>query len=143
MLVKKLRRQRNWSQEQLAEMSGLSVRTVQRIESGNRASLETLKCLAAVFEVELSVLTEKITLIDKESDNWKALPWWYRYHMFGVDSRMTALFVEFLFLGLAVVWAVLWVLSDGSNAHVVTVVCLLAAYVQGWFIRFGDRRGIW
>lgn len=45
MLVKRLRTQRSWSQEQLAEYSGLSVRTIQRVESGNKASLETLKCL--------------------------------------------------------------------------------------------------
>jgi transcriptional regulator with XRE-family HTH domain len=45
-LVQKLRLQRGWSQEQLAELSTLSVRTVQRIERGQTASLETLKALA-------------------------------------------------------------------------------------------------
>ena len=34
MIVRKLRLQRGWSQEQLAEMSGLSTRTIQRIERG-------------------------------------------------------------------------------------------------------------
>ena len=34
MLVQKLRLQRGWSQEQLAVVSGLSVRTIQRIERG-------------------------------------------------------------------------------------------------------------
>ncbi|WP_336074194.1 helix-turn-helix transcriptional regulator, partial [Klebsiella pneumoniae] len=34
--VKQLRLQRAWSQEQLAEMAGLSVRTIQRIENGER-----------------------------------------------------------------------------------------------------------
>ncbi len=33
--VKQLRLQRAWSQEQLAEMAGLSVRTIQRIENGD------------------------------------------------------------------------------------------------------------
>lgn len=42
MLVQKLRLQRSWSQEQLAAVSGLSVRTIQRIERGQSASLETL-----------------------------------------------------------------------------------------------------
>jgi len=42
MLVQKLRLQRGWSQEQLAIVSGLSVRTIQRIERGQSASLETL-----------------------------------------------------------------------------------------------------
>lgn len=56
MLVQKLRLQRGWSQEQLAELSGLSVRTVQRIERGLPASTETLKSLASVFEIDFSTL---------------------------------------------------------------------------------------
>jgi len=43
MLIQKLRLQRGWSQEQLAELSGLSVRTIQRIERGQPASIESLK----------------------------------------------------------------------------------------------------
>jgi transcriptional regulator with XRE-family HTH domain len=58
MLVQKLRLQRGWSQEQLAELSGLSVRTIQRIERGNAASVESLKALGAVFEIDFSKLKE-------------------------------------------------------------------------------------
>ena len=58
MLIQKLRLQRGWSQEQLAEISGLSVRTVQRIERGHAASLETMKALASVFEIDIAQLTE-------------------------------------------------------------------------------------
>lgn len=57
MLVQKLRLQHGWSQQQLAEASGLSVRTVQRIEAGYPASTESLKSLAAVFEVDFSTLS--------------------------------------------------------------------------------------
>jgi transcriptional regulator with XRE-family HTH domain len=56
MLVRKLRLRRGWSQEQLAQMSGLSVRTVQRIERNQGGSVESLKSLAAVFEVEFTSL---------------------------------------------------------------------------------------
>lgn len=59
MLVQKLRLQHGWSQQQLAELSGLSVRTIQRIESGQPASAETLKSLASVFEIEFSQLTSE------------------------------------------------------------------------------------
>lgn len=52
-----LRLSRAWSQEQLAELSGLSVRTVQRIENGDQPSLETLSALAAVFEVSVADLS--------------------------------------------------------------------------------------
>jgi len=56
MLVQKLRLQRGWSQQQLADLSGLSVRTVQRIENGQSASVETMKSLASVFEIDFKQL---------------------------------------------------------------------------------------
>jgi transcriptional regulator with XRE-family HTH domain len=58
MLIQKLRLQRGWSQEQLAELSGLSVRTIQRLERGQTASVESLKSIASVFEVDFSTLKE-------------------------------------------------------------------------------------
>ena len=58
MLIQKLRLQRGWSQQQLADLSGLSVRTIQRIEQGQVASTESLKSLAAVFEIDFSTLQE-------------------------------------------------------------------------------------
>jgi transcriptional regulator with XRE-family HTH domain len=59
MIVRKLRLEKGWSQEQLAEISGLSVRTIQRMERGQKPSLETLKSLAAVFEIDISDLTKE------------------------------------------------------------------------------------
>lgn len=56
MIVKKLRLQKCWSQEQLSQFSDLSVRTIQRIEQGQQASLESLKSLAAVFQVNINDL---------------------------------------------------------------------------------------
>ena len=57
MLVRTLRLQRGWSQDQLAELTGLSIRTIQRIERGKPAGLETQKALAAVFDIPLTELT--------------------------------------------------------------------------------------
>ena len=56
MLIKKLRLQRGWSQEHLSQVSGISVRTIQRIERGQKAGLESLKSLAAVFEIDITSL---------------------------------------------------------------------------------------
>jgi len=56
MLIQKLRLQHGWSQQQLAELSGISVRTIQRIERGQPASTESLKSLAAVFEIDFSII---------------------------------------------------------------------------------------
>jgi transcriptional regulator with XRE-family HTH domain len=58
LLIQKLRLQRGWSQEQLAEVTGLSVRTIQRIERGQTPSAESLKALAAVLEVNFGALRE-------------------------------------------------------------------------------------
>ncbi|MEM7612704.1 MAG: helix-turn-helix domain-containing protein [Pseudomonadota bacterium] len=58
MIIRKLRLQRGWSQEQLAQMADVSVRTIQRMERGNPPSLETAKALAAVFEVHVESLTQ-------------------------------------------------------------------------------------
>jgi transcriptional regulator with XRE-family HTH domain len=62
MLIQKLRLKRGWSQQQLADASGLSVRTIQRIENGQTPSIETLKSLAAVFEVDFSSLNPEETM---------------------------------------------------------------------------------
>lgn len=57
-----------WSQEQLAEMSGLNVRTIQRIERGQKASFESLKSLAAVFDVHINeLISEAKEMNDTES----------------------------------------------------------------------------
>ncbi len=59
MIVRKLRLRHGWSQDQLAEMTDVSVRTIQRLERGHRPSLETAKALAAVFEVDFSTFTKE------------------------------------------------------------------------------------
>ena len=69
MLIQKLRLKRGWSQQQLAEASGLSVRTVQRIETGHPASTESLKSLAAVFEVDFSTLNPEQIMTSSSSDS--------------------------------------------------------------------------
>lgn len=62
MIIRKLRLERGWSQEQLAELCNLSVRTIQRIERGQKPSLESQKSLAAVFDVEVSQLSMETTM---------------------------------------------------------------------------------
>lgn len=69
MLVQKLRLQHGWSQQQLADLSGISVRTIQRLERGQPASTETLKSLAAVFETEFSTLQAEPDMTVSEPDS--------------------------------------------------------------------------
>ena len=54
--VKKLRTERHWSQEQLAAACGLNLRTVHRLENTGKASTESVRALAAVFEVDANDL---------------------------------------------------------------------------------------
>jgi transcriptional regulator with XRE-family HTH domain len=54
--VRRLRTGRGWSQEQLAIASGLSLRTIQRVEAEGAASMATRVCLAATFDVPLADL---------------------------------------------------------------------------------------
>ncbi len=64
--IQKLRAAKCWSQDELATASGLSVRTIQRVEKNGTASLETTKALASVFvvtpnELQLSQKIENLT----------------------------------------------------------------------------------
>lgn len=52
MLVRTLRRERSWTQEQLALILGVDVRTVQRLEGGAMPSLETAQALASAFDCD-------------------------------------------------------------------------------------------
>ncbi len=58
--LRRLREDRHWSQEHLAELAGVGVRTVQRIENGEKASNESLMALAAAFNIDASDLTKNI-----------------------------------------------------------------------------------
>jgi len=64
MIIRQHRLNKGWSQLQLAELSGLSLRTVQRIEKGQKPTIESLKSIAAVFELDWSELVDKGTLHD-------------------------------------------------------------------------------
>ena len=68
MIVQKLRLQKGWSQSQLAELSGLNIRTIQRIERGQPASVESLKALASVFEVDFNELKPKEGVMQSKPD---------------------------------------------------------------------------
>ena len=54
--IKRLRDQRAWTQQHLADACDLSLRTIQRVEKYGNASHETALGLASVLEVELEEL---------------------------------------------------------------------------------------
>ncbi len=50
--LKAIREQKNLTQEELSEQSKISVRTIQRIESGTEPKGHTLRSLAQALEIE-------------------------------------------------------------------------------------------
>jgi transcriptional regulator with XRE-family HTH domain len=55
--LKSERRKRGWSQDHLAAASGLSTRTVQRLEAGADATLSSLAALAATLALSFDAIT--------------------------------------------------------------------------------------
>lgn len=54
--IRRQREARLWSQEHLAELAGISLRTVQRVETEGNASNETAMALAAAFDLPIAAL---------------------------------------------------------------------------------------
>lgn len=137
MIVNKLRQQRGWSQEQLAHFCGLSLRTIQRVEAGNKASLETLKSLASVFEVDIDVLTREVSVIDKSSEAWAAESFWVRMGLWGIRKRSHMVFIEYFILLVGVIF---WVLSPESWNTPLAFIC---AYLNAKLIAHIDKKQYW
>ncbi len=57
-LVKALREKNAWSQDQLAQAAGLSLRTVQRIEKNGVASMDSRAAIAVVFGMDAENLCQ-------------------------------------------------------------------------------------
>jgi transcriptional regulator with XRE-family HTH domain len=57
--IRDLREARAWTQAHLADAAGLSLRTVQRLESLHSCSHETLLALSAALEIDVRALTEE------------------------------------------------------------------------------------
>ena len=129
--IKKMRLERHWSQDQLAEMSGLNIRTIQRIENGENAGLESLKSLAAVFETNIVDSDKKVEMeqIRKEEEYIQNVKGFYKL----LAVAILSLLVPFI---LAVSdssdWSVfLWILLSWG--------VLLGVYSLNVFDFFGDE----
>lgn len=146
MILKQLRLSRNLSQDQLSQMSGLNVRTIQRIESGHKASVESLKCLAAALEVDIPTLEQEKFVIDKHSDNWKKLPFWLKC-FFTINfldiafSRSTARRIILLSHVSGFIFCVIGFRNEAALAG--GLIMLANAYAFQGITLLGDKHGIW
>jgi transcriptional regulator with XRE-family HTH domain len=114
--IKKMRLERHWSQDQLAEMSGLSIRTIQRIENGENAGLESLKSLAAVFEIIITDSDKKQEMeqIRKEEEYVQNVKGFYKLLVIAILSLVTPFIIAvndssnwIIFLWILLSWGVI------------------------------------
>ncbi|NKB63690.1 MAG: helix-turn-helix domain-containing protein [Gammaproteobacteria bacterium] len=156
MIIRKRRLQKGWSQQQLAEFSGLSVRTIQRIERGQRAGIESLKSLAAVFETDVAKLTEEIdmttepdtvgseTITQKEAEAIeyvRDIKGFYN-HVIQYAAVMLLLLVINLFTSPGYMWVVWPALGWGIGVliHGANVYEVFGFFGAGWEKRQIDKR---
>ena len=142
--IRRLRDIQGWSQEQLAEAAGVSLRTIQRAEAQGTASRETRVCVASALGIAHTELdphaTDAPSVESRGSESGVALhgavvpvPRFVR-----VVSGIMALFAFVMLLGV-----VPWVQADPSLVHLVFLAplaaTLWAAYVA---IRGGVPRSL-
>ena len=155
MGVKDLRQERNWSQEKLADLSGLSLRTLQRIEASNKAGYESLRCLALAFEIDVAALELELAM-DKSSSGWKKRPAWVRAIFFGsgrirMDSHQHLLVERFAvvagtaFVILGLFFADGTIAAESARVPMLVFASLmyLSAYLMSLFIRIGNEYAVW
>jgi len=80
LFIKQQRQLRGWTQQHLSEVSGISLRTIQRVEASGQGSHETISALASVLEVDRASLlitnTNQDTNQDKNQDTNQSMPSW-------------------------------------------------------------------
>jgi transcriptional regulator with XRE-family HTH domain len=154
MFVRVHRQRMRLSQEQLAESSGLSLRTVQRVEAGHRVSYASLRALADVFDVDVDKLELELYAMDKTGSEYKEQPLWVRLLLGRVwfsSSRReiyrTEIFLIVLGSFFGLVWAanLFWPLIYDPKGAVLSVSLLmfLLAYLTSICIRVGDKYAAW
>lgn len=74
-LIRQLRADKGWTQQQLADICNLSLRTIQRVELHGIASLETSKALAVAFEIDRQRLLQEEQQLSNSNDN-NGVPVW-------------------------------------------------------------------
>lgn len=157
MLIKELRQKRLLSQEQLAELCGLSLRTIQRVESGHRIGFASLRALAAEFNVNVESLELELYAMEKVSNEFKELPLWLRLYIgsgwFSANReefKKTELFYFILSVFFLSIWGLNFTFSffpestkGGSILILGSFLCLAGAYNVSATIRTADKYDVW
>lgn len=152
MFIKSLRHVKHLSQEGLSELSGLSLRTIQRVESGHRVSYASLRSLATAFEINVDVLEQELYSMDKIIKEYKDYPFWLRLYLgsgwFGA-SRHELKKTEVFFLIVGVILGGVWLVTSLMDIAIYRVAmfgslcCFFGAYNISISIRVGDKYNVW
>ena len=72
--IKHLRQSRNWTQDQLADIVGYSVRNLRRIENDGTGSIDVVNTFAGIFEVSaIDILSGDVFLLFKKRLHFRYL----------------------------------------------------------------------
>ena len=153
MSFRALRESKFLSQERLAEMSGLSLRTIQRVEAGHRVSYASLRALAATLETDVDRLERELYAMNKPTDDFVEVPKWVRLLNSGLwyqelrPSRRQAHILEAFAMGQGVVFLVgsFFVHPDiiVTVFRVAAAFSLVCGYVLSVKNRIIDRYDAW
>jgi len=126
--IKRWREERCWSQDHLAGIAGIGLRTVQRIENGGGASRESVMALASAFNVDVSTLTVDAELAaakevqDETARNVAALRLSFWIHLASYVLGMLVFAGISVGIGAFVMrWPMIW-WTVGIAGHAATVV---------------------
>lgn len=147
MIIRKMRLKRGWSQSQLAEMTGVTTRTIQRVEQGHRPSLETCKALASVFEVDLSLLQSEDTSMNNDTelkvDEQYALLYAKRmkeFYEFLVTYLILAAVFLVVFHGVSIVYIIFAALGVGLIVQGLIAFEVISFMSPNWERRLAERK---
>lgn len=152
MDIKTLRHKAHLSQEDLAEKAKLSLRTIQRVESGHRVSFASLRALASTFAIDVDELERQLYSLDKASSQYGSHPLWLRLYLgqgWFSASRRELKKIEMFFLIMAMAIGGVGLVTGYLAMPVYKVAifgfiaCLLGAYNASVSIRVGDKFDVW
>jgi len=154
MYIKELRQRKCLSQDQLADKSGLSLRTIQRVESGHRVGFTSLRALAAIFEIGVDTLEQKLYSMDNLVKAYKDFPLWGRILCgsgWYAASRRELQKTEIFFLVMTAFFSTAWTYATVIDGKQILINILAFGFVCSFFgaynvsitIRVGDKYDIW
>jgi transcriptional regulator with XRE-family HTH domain len=153
MNLRVLREQKFLSQEKLAAMSGLSLRTIQRLEAGHRVSYASLRALAVALAIDVDSLEQELYAMSGSPDAFVEIPTWVRLldgkRWFGGANfgRRDIHGVEIFCLACtAGNFAGCFLTASTDHARVfrnLGIITMACAYLASAMIRLGDRYKLW